>query len=58
MSADHNRWIISSHKFVEHKTPESAQAELERLKAKAPGKNFRIYRIKRVVAPVVAEKAS
>ena len=46
---DHNRWIISSYKFHEHKTPDAANAELDRLTTKFPNKKFRVYRIKRVV---------
>lgn len=46
---DHNRWIISSHKFHEHRDPETARVELDRLKALFPGKKFKVYRIKRVV---------
>lgn len=51
MSADHNRWIISAHRFREHKTVEAAEAELTRLKAEHPDKNFKMYRIKSVVVP-------
>jgi len=49
MSADHNRWIISSYKFVEHRKIETAQAELARLSGLFPAKKFKIFRIKRVV---------
>lgn len=49
MSNDHNRWIISSHKFVEHRTIEAAQAELMRLSELLPQKKFKLFRIKRVV---------
>jgi hypothetical protein len=51
MSAEHNRWIIASHRFHEHNTIESAEAEFERLKAQHPEKHFRLYRIKRVLKP-------
>jgi len=41
-----NRWIISKHKFYEHKTYESMQTELERLQLLHPDRHFRVYRIK------------
>lgn len=49
MSAEHNRWIVSSRNFVEHRTPEIAQAEMGRLQKLNPKKQFRVYRIKRTV---------
>lgn len=51
MSAAENRWIISSHRFKEHLSIEAMERELARLKAGAPGKDFRPYRIKRTVRP-------
>lgn len=45
---EHNRWIITSHKFREHKTIEAALAELKRIQGVSidPGK-YRMVRIKR-----------
>jgi hypothetical protein len=42
------RWIISKHKYFEHKTFAEAKAELDRLKAIDPAIRFRLYRVKRV----------
>jgi hypothetical protein len=42
------RWIISKHKYFEHKTFAEAKAELDRLKAVDPVSRFRLYRVKRV----------
>lgn len=43
-----NRWIITSHKFREHKTIESAVAELKRIQSVAAHpEKYRMVRIKR-----------
>jgi hypothetical protein len=47
MSHEANRWIITSHKFREHKSVDAALAELARIKRVAPNKNLRMVRIKR-----------
>lgn len=52
-----NRWIISRYHFKEHKTIESMETELARLKAAAPGQAFHVYRIKRTVRDEDAETA-
>jgi hypothetical protein len=41
-----DRWIVSSHRFAQHKTEEIAQAEAERLRKLVPKKDFRVYRVK------------
>lgn len=46
-----NRWIITSHKFVEHTDVDTALAELHRLTEAYPKKVFRMYRVKAVAAP-------
>jgi hypothetical protein len=46
-----NRWIISQHKYHEHKTYEGMQQELARLRLAHPEKKFRVYRIKRSEIP-------
>lgn len=56
MSKDANRWIISTHKYVEHKTPDAALVELMRLQRKCPKKDFHVYRIKREVELDAATK--
>ncbi len=44
-----NRWIVSSHRFVEHASPGLARNEMNRLQELHPKKKFRMYRIKRVL---------
>lgn len=43
-----NRWIITSHKFREHKTIDAALAELKRIQSVSINPNkYRLVRIKR-----------
>jgi len=51
MSEDHNRWIVSSHAFLEHTSIVDAEREFKRLSGMFPKRKFRVYRIKRVVDP-------
>jgi hypothetical protein len=46
---DDNRWIVSRHSFLEHRSPRLAELERARLAAKHPDDRFRLYRIKRVL---------
>lgn len=46
---DDNRWIITSHRYLEHTSPTLAWNERNRLSAKFQDKAFYLYRIKRVV---------
>lgn len=39
-------WIVTSHNFVAHKTPELAFKERDRLAGKFPDKTFRVVRVK------------
>jgi hypothetical protein len=48
MSHEANRWIITSHKFREHKSVEAAIAEFKRIQSvSANPEKFRMVRIKR-----------
>ena len=49
MSAEHNRWIVSSKQYFEHRDPKAAEAERVRLQKLHPEKTYRVYRIKRTV---------
>lgn len=40
-----NRWIVCSHPYYQHETPEAAFAEAERVH-KLTGKEYTVYRIK------------
>jgi hypothetical protein len=46
-------WIVSSHEFKQHETPESALAEAARL-AKHAGHAFHVYRVGEKIGPGVA----
>ena len=41
-----DRWIITSHKYMQHESLEAAQAERERLRKLVPKKYFYLHRIK------------
>lgn len=43
-------WIVTSMRYFQHPTQEAAEAERDRLCALAPGKQFRIHRVKRRLA--------
>lgn len=49
MSAEHNRWIVTSKNFFEHRDPQAAEAERARLQKLHPELQYRVYRIKRTV---------
>lgn len=41
-----DKWIVSDHRFYEHKSARSALTERDRLRALHPEKKFRVHRIK------------
>lgn len=53
MSANDNRWIITTKNFRRHRTYESALAEKQRLEASVPGVRFNMVRIKQTVEDAV-----
>ena len=46
-----DRWIVTSHKFHQHRTREAAESERARLFQTVPGKTFRLLRIKTNLQP-------
>jgi hypothetical protein len=46
-----NRWIVSHHKFFEHRTLAAAEKECARLQEKLPKQKFRVVRVKDTLRP-------